>query len=192
VIIGQRALARAEEMSMPGAVRIRRLQTIGDREIQGLSERADRLRGSRRVVSFHAPDVPRQGGDVLARRGRRRRARERVVIFRRGRDGIESWAPSRSSWPSRRISRIVETSRRHARASTGGGGGASARPLLVAAERSALDAGKTLLVLDTASDDANDCTPARLQRWRADSELRPAARRAPPCATTYFFKSLRD
>jgi GNAT superfamily N-acetyltransferase len=64
--------------------------------------------------------------------------------------------------------------------------------LLAAAERSALDAGKTLLVLDTASDDAERLY-AR-QGWQRcgiipDYALLPDGR---PCATTYFFKSLRD
>jgi GNAT superfamily N-acetyltransferase len=64
--------------------------------------------------------------------------------------------------------------------------------LLAAAERSALDAGKTLLVLDTASDDAERLY-AR-QGWQRCGEipnyaLLPDGR---PCATTYFFKFLRD
>jgi GNAT superfamily N-acetyltransferase len=64
--------------------------------------------------------------------------------------------------------------------------------LLVAAERSALDAGKTLLVLDTASGDAERLY-AR-QGWQRcgiipNYALLPDGR---PCATTYFFKSLRD
>jgi GNAT superfamily N-acetyltransferase len=64
--------------------------------------------------------------------------------------------------------------------------------LLVAAERSALDAGKTLLVLDTASGDAERLY-AR-QGWQRCGQipnyaLLPDGR---PCATTYFFKSLRD
>jgi GNAT superfamily N-acetyltransferase len=64
--------------------------------------------------------------------------------------------------------------------------------LLVAAERSALDAGKTLLVLDTASDDAERLY-AR-QGWQRcgiipNYALLPDGR---PCATTYFFKSLGD
>src|SRR5262249_49353700 len=64
--------------------------------------------------------------------------------------------------------------------------------LLVAAERSAQDAGKTLLVLDTASDDAERLyAPQGWQRCGIipNYALRPDGR---PCATTYFFKSLRD
>jgi GNAT superfamily N-acetyltransferase len=64
--------------------------------------------------------------------------------------------------------------------------------LLVAAERSALRAGKTLLVLDTASDVAE-----RLYArggWQRcgripDYALWPAGG---PCATTIFYKFLRE
>ena len=50
--------------------------------------------------------------------------------------------------------------------------------LLRAAERSALDAGKTLLVLDTASDDAERLyARQRVAALRRDPELRAAARR---------------
>ena len=64
--------------------------------------------------------------------------------------------------------------------------------LLVAAERSALSAGKTLLVLDTASDDAERLY-AR-QGWQRCGEipnyaLWPDGR---PCATTFFYKFLRE
>jgi len=46
---------------------------------------------------------------------------------------------------------------------TGAAGGGVGAALLGAAERSGLDAGKTLLVLDTASDDAG--TTVRPQGW---------------------------
>ena len=64
--------------------------------------------------------------------------------------------------------------------------------LLVAAERSALSAGKTLLVLDTASDDAERLY-AR-QGWQRCGEipnyaLWPDGR---PCTTTFFYKFLRE
>ena len=64
--------------------------------------------------------------------------------------------------------------------------------LLVAAEGSALDAAKTLLVLGTASDDAQRVYARH--GWQRcgiipNYALLPDGR---PCATTYFFKSLRD
>lgn len=63
--------------------------------------------------------------------------------------------------------------------------------LLQAAEQRALGAGKTLLVLDTASDDAERLY-AR-QGWQRcgyvpDYALLPDGR---PCATTFFYKHLR-
>jgi len=63
--------------------------------------------------------------------------------------------------------------------------------LLAAAERSALDAGKTLLVLDTASDDAERLYGRN--GWQPCGQvpgyaLLPDGR---PCATTFFYKFLR-
>jgi GNAT superfamily N-acetyltransferase len=75
----------------------------------------------------------------------------------------------------------------HRRARRRGIGGA----LLAAAERSALAAGKSLLVLDTASDDAE-----RLYGrggWQRCGEI-PDYALLPggaPCATTIYFKFLR-
>ena len=63
--------------------------------------------------------------------------------------------------------------------------------LLAAAEGSALDAGKTLLVLDTASSDAERLY-AR-QGWQRCGQI-PNYALMPdgaPCATTIFFKLLR-
>ena len=63
--------------------------------------------------------------------------------------------------------------------------------LLVAAERSALEAGKTLLVLDTASDDAERLY-AR-QGWQRCGQI-PEYALLPdgtPSATTIYFKFLR-
>jgi GNAT superfamily N-acetyltransferase len=64
--------------------------------------------------------------------------------------------------------------------------------LLAAAERGALDAGRTLLVLDTVTGSAGERLYAR-QGWQRGGEipdyaLWPDGR---PCATTIFFKRLR-
>jgi GNAT superfamily N-acetyltransferase len=63
--------------------------------------------------------------------------------------------------------------------------------LLTAAERRALSAGKTLLVLDTASDDAERLY-AR-QGWQRCGQIPNYALlpNGTPCATTIFFKLLR-
>jgi GNAT superfamily N-acetyltransferase len=64
--------------------------------------------------------------------------------------------------------------------------------LLAAAERSALSAGKTLLVLDTASGDAERLY-AR-QGWQRCGQIPNYALwpDGTPCATTSFFKLLRN
>ena len=64
--------------------------------------------------------------------------------------------------------------------------------LLAAAERRALSAGKTLLVLDTASDDAERVYARR--GWQRCGQIPDYALRpnGTPCATTIFFKFLRD
>jgi len=64
--------------------------------------------------------------------------------------------------------------------------------LLVAAERSARSAGKTLLVLDTASDDAERLYVR--QGWQRCGQVPNYALwpDGTPCATTFYFKFLRD
>ena len=64
--------------------------------------------------------------------------------------------------------------------------------LLAAAERHAREAGKTLLVLDTASGDAERLY-AR-QGWQLCGQIPDYALwpDGAPCATTFFFKFLRD
>jgi GNAT superfamily N-acetyltransferase len=64
--------------------------------------------------------------------------------------------------------------------------------LLVAAEQSALDAGKTLLVLDTASDDAERLYARR--GWQRCGQIPDYALwpDGTPCPTTIFFKFLDD
>jgi GNAT superfamily N-acetyltransferase len=62
--------------------------------------------------------------------------------------------------------------------------------LLAAAEEYALSAGKTLLVLDTASDDAERLYARH--GWKICGEIPNYALKPDgvPCATTIFFKSL--
>ena len=64
--------------------------------------------------------------------------------------------------------------------------------LLVAAERSALSAGKTLLVLDTVTGGDAERLYAR-QGWQRCGEIPEYALwpDGAPCATTIFFKFLR-
>jgi len=177
-------------MSMPGAVRIRRLQAIGDREIQGLSDvLIDCVEGGA-SVSFMLP-MSRAKAETFWRGAAAGVARgERVVISAEDETGsivgtVQVILAQPENQPHRGdLAKMLV----HRRARRRGVGAA----LLVAAERSALDAGKTLLVLDTASDDAERLY-AR-QGWQRCGQI-PNYALLPdgtPCATTYFFKSLRD
>lgn len=175
---------------MPGAVRIRRLQTIGDREIQGLSDvLIDCVEGGA-SVSFMLP-MSRAKAETFWRGAAAGVARgERVVLSAEDETGsivgtVQVILAQPENQPHRGdLAKMLV----HRRARRRGVGVA----LLVAAERSALDAGKTLLVLDTASDDAERLY-AR-QGWQRCGQI-PNYALLPdgtPCATTYFFKSLRD
>jgi GNAT superfamily N-acetyltransferase len=176
-------------MSMSDALRIRRLQTIGEREIQGLSDvLIDCVEGGA-SVSFMLP-MTRAKADAFWRNAAAGVARgERVVLSADDETGIVGTVQIILAQPENQPHRgDLAKMLVHRRARRRGIGAA----LLVAAERSALDAGKTLLVLDTASDDAERLY-AR-QGWQRcgiipNYALLPDGR---PCATTYFFKSLRD
>ena len=175
---------------MPGAVRILRLEIIGDREIQGLSDvLIDCVEGGA-SVSFMLP-MSRAKAETFWRGAAAGVARgERVVLSAEDETGsivgtVQVILAQPENQPHRGdLAKMLV----HRRARRRGVGAA----LLVAAERSALDAGKTLLVLDTASDDAERLY-AR-QGWQRCGQI-PNYALLPdgtPCATTYFIKSLRD
>ena len=174
---------------MTDAIRIHRLPTIGEREIQGLSDvLIDCVEGGA-SVSFMLP-MTRAKAEIFWRSAATAVARgERVVLSAEDETGIVGTVQIILVQPENQPHRgDLAKMLVHRRARRRGIGEA----LLVAAERSALDAGKTLLVLDTASDDAERLY-AR-QGWQRcgiipNYALLPDGR---PCATTYFFKSLRD
>ena len=174
---------------MTDAIRIHRLPTIGEREIQGLSDvLIDCVEGGA-SVSFMLP-MTRAKAEIFWRNAATAVARgERVVLSAEDETGIVGTVQIILAQPENQPHRgDLAKMLVHRRARRRGIGEA----LLVAAERSALDAGKTLLVLDTASDDAERLY-AR-QGWQRcgiipNYALLPDGR---PCATTYFFKSLRD
>ena len=174
---------------MTDAIRIRHLDTIGEREIQGLSDvLIDCVEGGA-SVSFMLP-MTRAKAETFWRNAAAGVARgERVVLSAEDETGIVGTVQIILAQPENQPHRgDLAKMLVHRRARRRGIGAA----LLVAAERSALDAGKTLLVLDTASDDAERLY-AR-QGWQRcgiipNYALLPDGR---PCATTYFFKSLRD
>jgi len=177
-------------MTVSDAIQIRCLQTIGDREIRGLSDvLIDCVEGGA-SVSFMLP-MSRAKAEAFWRSVSASAARgERVVLAAEDAAGtIVGTAQIILAQPENQPHRgDLAKMLVHRRARRRGVGAA----LLVAAERSALSAGKTLLVLDTASDDAERLY-AR-QGWQRCGEipnyaLWPDGR---PCATTFFYKFLRE
>ena len=175
---------------MSDSIRIRYLQSIGDPEIQGLSDvLIDCVEGGA-SVSFLLP-MSRAKADAFWRTIGNSAARgERVVLAAEDDAGaiggtVQVILAQPENQPHRGdLAKMLV----HRRARRRGIGAA----LLAAAERTALSAGKTLLVLDTASGDAE-----RLylrQGWQRCGEIPNYALwpDGTPCATTIYFKFLRS
>ena len=172
---------------MSDAIQIQRLPTLGEREIQGLSDvLIDCVEGGA-SVSFMRPmtrakaDAFWQATSASVMRG------ERLVFAARDEAGIVGTVQIILAQPENQPHRgDLAKMLVHRRARRRGLGAA----LLVAAEQGARDAGKTLLVLDTASDEA-----ARLYArngWQRCGSI-PEYALWPdggPCATTIYFKFL--
>jgi GNAT superfamily N-acetyltransferase len=173
-----------------GDIQIRCLQTIGDREIQGLSDvLIDCVEGGA-SVSFMFP-ITRAKAEAFwhsiaasVERG------ERVVLVAQDASctivgTVQVILNQPENQPHRGdLAKMLV----HRRARRQGIGVA----LLAAAEHCALERGKTLLVLDTASGDAERLY-AR-QGWQRCGQI-PEYALMPdgkPCATTIFFKFLRN
>jgi GNAT superfamily N-acetyltransferase len=173
---------------VPDAIRVRCLQTFGDREIQGLSDvLIDCVEGGA-SVSFMLP-MTRTKAEAFWRTMAESVARgERVVLAAEDAEGTivgtvqVIWAQPENQPHRGDLAKMLV----HRRARRHGVGAA----LLAAAERSALDAGKTLLVLDTASGDAERLY-AR-QGWQSCGQIPDYALMpdGTPCATTIFYKAL--
>lgn len=168
---------------------IRWLQTIGEREIAGLSDVLIDCVASGASVSFLWPmtrakaEAYWRGVSASVARG------ERVVLAAEDAAGaMVGTATVVLDQPENQPHRgDLAKMLVHRRARRRGVGAA----LLTAAEQHALRAGKTLLVLDTASDDAERLY-AR-QGWQRcgvipDYALLPDGT---PCATVFYFKQLR-
>jgi len=175
-------------MTMPEAITIRSLQSIGEREIEGLSDvLIDCVEGGA-SVSFLLP-MSRTKADTFWRNAASGVARgERIVLAAYDSAGaivgtVQVILQQPENQPHRGdLAKMLV----HRRARRQGIGAA----LLSAAERAALEAGKTLLVLDTASDDAERLYAQ--QGWQLCGEI-PDYALLPdglPCSTTFFFKSL--
>jgi len=177
-------------MTVSDAVEIRCLHTIGEREIQRLSDvLIDCVEGGA-SVSFMLP-MTRAKAEAFWRSTAASVARgERIVLAAEDASGtIVGTAQVILAQPENQPHRGDLAKMLVHRGARRRGIGAA---LLAAAERSARSAGKTLLVLDTASDDAE-----RLYGrggWQRcgrvpDYALFPDGT---PCATTFYFKFLRD
>jgi len=175
-------------MTMAEAITIRSLQSIGEREIEGLSDvLIDCVEGGA-SVSFLLP-MSRTKADTFWRNTASGVARgERIVLAAYDSAGaivgtVQVILQQPENQPHRGdLAKMLV----HRRARRQGIGAA----LLSAAERAALEAGKTLLVLDTASDDAERLYER--QGWQLCGEI-PDYALLPdglPCSTTFFFKSL--
>ena len=137
---------------MPGAVQIRPLQSIGDREIQGLSDVLIDCVDGGASVSFMLPmsrakaEAYWRGISASLSRG------ERLVLAAEDVGGtIVGTVQVIFAEPENQPHRADLAKMLVNRSARRRGIGAA---LLAAAERSAFEAGKTLLVLDTASGDA--------------------------------------
>ena len=174
---------------MSDAIQIRCLQAIGEREIRGLSDvLMDCVEGGA-SVSFMLPmtrakaEAFWQGVSASVARG------ERVVLAAEDAAGtivgtVQVILHQPENQPHRADVAKMLVHRKARRRGLGA-------ELLVAAERSALDAGKTLLVLDTVTDSDGYRLYTR-QGWQRCGEipkyaLWPDGR---PCGTTIFFKFL--
>ena len=169
------------------STRIRSLEKIGDREIEGLSDvLIDCVEGGA-SVSFMLP-MTREKADEFWRSAADSVARgERIVLAAEDANGIVGTVQVILAQPENQPHRAdIAKMLVHRRARRQGIGAA----LLVAAERSAREAGKSLLVLDTASGDAERVYERG--GWQRsgtipDYALWPGGGL---CATTYYFKSL--
>ena len=174
---------------MPGAVRIRCLQTLGDREIHELSDvLIDCVEGGA-SVSFMLP-MSRAKAEAYWRSTSASVARgERMVLAAEDAAStivgtVQVILDQPENQPHRGDVAKMLVLRRVRRQGVGAA-------LLAAAEQSALSAGKTLLVLDTASGDAERLYSRH--GWQRCGQIPNYALwpDGKPCATTIFFKSLR-
>ncbi len=174
---------------MKASINVRSLQTLGEREIAGLCDvLIDCVEGGA-SVSFMLP-MSRAKAEAFWRRAAVSVARrERIVLAAEDADGaivgtVQVLLDQPENQPHRGDLAKMLVHRRARRLGVGAA-------LLEAAERSALQAGRTLLVLDTASDEAE-----RLYvrgGWQRCGKI-PHYALMPdgaPCATTVYYKFLQ-
>lgn len=176
---------------MPDNIQIRSLQTIGDREIQALSDVLIDCVEAGASIGFMLP-MSRAKAEAFWHSTSASVARgERVVLAAEDAAGtivgtIQVILNQPENQPHRGdIAKMLV----HPRVRRQGVG----RGLLAAAEGSALSAGKTLLVLDTVTGSDAERLYTR-QGWQRCGEIPNYALwpNGTPCATTIFFKFLRN
>lgn len=176
---------------MPGDIQIRCLEAIGEREIQGLSDvLIDCVEGGA-SVSFMLPMTRAKAEGYWHTTSASVARGERVVLAAEDATGmivgtVQVVLNQPENQPHRGdVAKMLV----HRRARRQGVGVA----LLAAAERSALSAGKTLLVLDTVTGGDAERMYAR-QGWQRCGEIPHYALwpDGTPCATTIFFKFLHN
>jgi len=177
-------------MKLPDATQIRCLPTIGEHEIRGLSEvLIDCVEGGA-SVNFMLP-ISRATAEAFWRSTSASVARgDRVLLAAEDAAGAivgtvqVIWAQPENQPHRGELAKMLV----HRRARRRGIGAA----LLAAAERSALSAGKTLLVLDTASADAERLYSRH--GWKRCGQIPNYALwpDGTPCATTIFYKFLSN
>jgi len=174
---------------MPDTIQVRSLPTIGDREIQGLSDVLIDCVEAGASVGFMLP-MSRAKAEAYWHTASASVTRgERVVLAAEDAAGTivgtvqvilsqPENQPHRGDIAKMLVHRVVRRQ----------GVGAA---LLAAAERSALGAGKTLLVLDTVTGSDAERLYTR-QGWQRCGEIPNYALwpNGAPCATTIFFKFL--
>lgn len=174
---------------MEGGIQIRLLETVGERELEGLSDvLVDCVEGGASVSFLHP--LTRAKAESYWRSAARAAGRgERLLLAAEDEAGrivgtVQVLLDQPENQPHRGdLAKMLV----HRRARRRGVGAA----LLAAAERSALDAGKTLLVLDTVAGGDAERMYAR-EGWQRVGEI-PGYALSPdgrPCATTIFFKFL--
>lgn len=173
---------------MPEGAPVRVLQTIGDKEFAGLCDvLIDCVEGGA-SVSFMLPMTRAKAEAYWSGVADSMSRGERLVLVAEDAEGVVGTVQVLLAQPENQSHRgDLAKMLVHRRARRRGLGAA----LLAAAEQAALGAGKTLLVLDTASDDAERLYGR--QGWQRcgvipDYALLPDGAL---CATTYFYKALR-
>lgn len=175
---------------MPQTVEIRRLESLAEREIRGLSDvLIDCVEGGA-SVSFMLP-MSRAKAQGYWRSAAASVARGELLLLAAeepagtmvGTVQVSLAQPENQPHRADLAKMLV-----HRRARRRGVGAA----LLAAAERAALGAGRTLLVLDTASEDAQRLYTRH--GWQRCGQIPHYALwpDGAPCATTIFFKLLRS